>query len=57
MSTSILGQTVQMVAKVMGIKAVYTEHSLFNFGDHAGINLNKLIKWCMRDIDACIAVS
>ena len=41
----------------MGIKTVFTEHSLFNFADAASINLNKIIKWAYRDLDACIAVS
>ena len=46
-----------MAAKLYGLKTVFTEHSLFGFHDMAGINLNKLSKWAMRDLDAAICVS
>jgi phosphatidylinositol glycan class A protein len=45
------------VAKLMGLKTVFSEHSLYNFKDLASINLNKLSKWSMKDIDAAICVS
>jgi phosphatidylinositol glycan class A protein len=57
MTTSLLGSCCINVAKLMGLKTVITEHSLFNFGDMAGINLNKMLKWGSRDLDAAIAVS
>ena len=41
----------------MGLKAIYTDHSLFEFGDLASIHLNKLLKTILSDIDHCIAVS
>jgi phosphatidylinositol N-acetylglucosaminyltransferase subunit A len=56
-STSVIQQTVLMAAKLYGIKTVFTEHSLFGFHDMAGINLNKLLKWALRDLDAAICVS
>lgn len=56
-STAVLGLTCINVAKMLGIKSCLTEHSLFNYGDMAGINLNKLVKWSFRDLDAMIAVS
>ena len=56
-STSVLQQTVIMAAKLYGLKTVFTEHSLFGFHDAAGINLNKLLKWAVRDLDAAICVS
>jgi phosphatidylinositol glycan class A protein len=46
-----------MAAKLYGLKTVFTEHSLFGFHDAAGINLNKLLKWAVRDLDAAICVS
>ena len=46
-----------MTAKSMGLKTVFTEHSLFSFNDAMGIHLNKLIKWTFRDLDAAICVS
>ena len=57
MSTSNIGNQAIMAAQVLGIKTVVTEHSLFNYADAASINLNKIIKWAYRDLDACIAVS
>ena len=46
-----------MAAKSYGIKTVFTEHSLFGYGDVTGIHLNKIIKWSFRDLDAAICVS
>lgn len=46
-----------MTAKALGLKTVFTEHSLFSFNDAAGINLNKISKWALRDLDAAICVS
>lgn len=57
MSTSIISFQATAAAQVLGVKTVFTEHSLFNFADAASINLNKIIKWSYRDLDACIAVS
>lgn len=56
-STSILQHVVLMAAKSMGLKTVFTEHSLFTFNDLFGIHLNKLVKWSFRDLDAAICVS
>jgi phosphatidylinositol N-acetylglucosaminyltransferase subunit A len=56
-STSILQHVVLMAAKSCGLKTVFTEHSLFAYGDISGIHLNKLIKWSFRDLDAAICVS
>lgn len=56
-SVSILQHIVLMTAKSMGLKTVFTEHSLFSFNDAMGIHLNKLIKWSFRDLDAAICVS
>lgn len=46
-----------MAAKSLGIKTVFTEHSLYSFHDWFGIHLNKIIKWSLRDLDAAICVS
>lgn len=56
-STSILQHIVLMAAKSLGLKTVFTEHSLFTFHDLFGIHLNKLVKWSFRDLDAAICVS
>lgn len=42
---------------MLGVKTLWTEHSLFNFNDMAGIHLNKIVKWGFRDLDGAIAVS
>jgi len=56
-STSILQNTMLMAAKALGVKTCFTEHSLFTFNEAFGLNLNKIIKWTMRDLDAAICVS
>lgn len=56
-STSILMHIVLMAAKSLGIKTVFTEHSLYSFHDLFSIHLNKIIKWSFRDLDAAICVS
>ena len=56
-STSVMGHEFQWVAKTMGLKVIYTDHSLFGFGDAASINLNKEMKVIMSDSDAAICVS
>ena len=44
-------------AKTMGISTIYTDHSLFGFGDAACININKILKCYLSDMSNCIAVS
>ncbi len=56
-STAVLGHEMHLTAKAMGMKVVYTDHSLFGFGDAASINLNKQMKVIMSDLDAAIGVS
>lgn len=46
-----------MTAKALGLKTVFTEHSLFTYQTRDDININKLIKWSFRDLDAAICVS
>lgn len=46
-----------MAAKSFGLKTVFTEHSLFGYNEFFSIQLNKLIKWSFRDLDAAICVS
>jgi phosphatidylinositol glycan class A protein len=44
-------------ARTMGIKAVFTDHSLFGFEDTSSILTNKLLKFTLSDIDHVICVS
>jgi len=46
-----------MHSKTLGINSVYTDHSLFAFDDLACININKVMKCFMTDIDQTISVS
>ena len=44
-------------ATLMGLRTVFTDHSLFGFADAASIQLNKVIKWAVTPVDAVICVS
>lgn len=57
MATSLLSQLTLTNAKMMGLKTVFTEHSLYQFNDAAGINLNKVATYFFTELDASIAVS
>ena len=46
-----------MHAKTMGLKAVFTDHSLFGFEDTGSILTNKLLKFTLSDVDHVICVS
>lgn len=46
-----------MTAKLFGIKTIVTEHTHFLYNDLGAIQLNKMIKWAYRDVDAAICVS
>lgn len=41
----------------MGLRAVFTDHSLFGFADAASILTNKLLKFTLSDVDHVICVS
>lgn len=56
-TTSFLAHECLFHAKTMGIKAVFTDHSLFGFADPASILVNKLMKFTLSDIDHVICVS
>lgn len=52
-----MGLEAIMHAKTLGINCVYTDHSLFAFDDLACVNINKVMKCFMSDIDQTISVS
>jgi len=39
------------------VRTVFTDHSLFPFGDAVGVLTNKLLAGALRNIDAVICVS
>ncbi|KAF2265140.1 phosphatidylinositol:UDP-GlcNAc transferase PIG-A [Lojkania enalia] len=44
-------------ARTMGLRAVFTDHSLFGFADAGSILTNKLLKFALSDVDHVICVS
>ncbi|KAI0674567.1 transferase [Trametes maxima] len=44
-------------AHLMGVRTVFTDHSLFGFDDAASILTNKLLEAALRNVDAAICVS
>lgn len=44
-------------ARTMGLRTVFTDHSLFGFADAASILTNKLLKFTLSDVDHAICVS
>ena len=44
-------------AHLMGIRTVFTDHSLFGFDDAASILTNKLLEAMLSHVDAAICVS
>uniref|UniRef100_A0A8H7NDL6 Phosphatidylinositol N-acetylglucosaminyltransferase GPI3 subunit n=1 Tax=Bionectria ochroleuca TaxID=29856 RepID=A0A8H7NDL6_BIOOC len=43
--------------RAMGLRTVFTDHSLFGFADAASILTNKLLKFTLSDVDHSICVS
>ncbi|KAL9129294.1 MAG: hypothetical protein Q9217_002204 [Psora testacea] len=44
-------------ARTMGLRTVFTDHSLFGFADAGSILTNKLLKFTLSDVDHVIGVS
>lgn len=44
-------------ARTMGLKVVFTDHSLFGFADPASILVNKVLKFTLADVHRVICVS
>ncbi|EMD34737.1 glycosyltransferase family 4 protein [Gelatoporia subvermispora B] len=56
-SLSALGHEGILHAHHMGVRTVFTDHSLFGFDDAASILTNKLLEATLRNVDAAICVS
>lgn len=56
-SLSSLCQEGILHARTMGLRTVFTDHSLFGFADAASITTNKLLKFTLSDVDHVICVS
>lgn len=55
--TSNMAMEALLHARTMGLKCVFTDHSLFGFGDTAGLHINKVCKYVLADVDHVICVS
>ena len=44
-------------AKMMGLRTVFTDHSLFGFNDFSAVMTNKMLEFTLGDIDGVICVS
>jgi phosphatidylinositol glycan class A protein len=56
-TTSSMCQEGLFHAKTMGLKTVFTDHSLFGFADSSSIHSNKLLEMTLAGIDHVICVS
>ncbi|KAH8999563.1 transferase [Lactarius akahatsu] len=56
-SLSSLGHEGVLHAHLLGVRTVFTDHSLFGFADAASILTNKLLEGMLRNVDAAICVS
>ena len=56
-TTSNLCHEAMLHAGTLGLKACFTDHSLFGFADAASIHINKVLEWSLRCIDQVICVS
>lgn len=54
---SALGHEVSLVGKLMGLKTVFTDHSLFGFADTSAVLTNKFLELALADNNHCICVS
>ncbi|RZF40368.1 hypothetical protein LSTR_LSTR008798 [Laodelphax striatellus] len=54
---SALAHEAMIIARLLGIKTVFTDHSLFGFADTSAIITNKLLELSLADCNHCICVS
>lgn len=56
-TSSVMASEGVMTGVIMGLKTVFTDHSLFGFADSGSIHLNMAIKFIFASLDHIIAVS
>jgi len=56
-SFSILAHETMFHARTLGIRTVFTDHSLFGFADMSSIITNKILEWSLADVNCVICVS
>ena len=55
--TSVTSLECVLHSRTLGLRLVYTDHSLFGFGDLAEVNINKVLRSVFADLDQSISVS
>jgi len=56
-ATSVLTHDFLQCARALGLRTVFTDHSLFGAADFASVNVNKYLALALREASAAIAVS
>ena len=56
-ATSVMANESVIYASALGIPSVYTDHSLFQFDDLAGVVLNRVLQTTLSTLNAAICVS
>ncbi|XP_014211671.1 N-acetylglucosaminyl-phosphatidylinositol biosynthetic protein [Copidosoma floridanum] len=54
---SALAHEGMLIGRLMGLKSVFTDHSLFGFADASAVLTNKCLEMSLADCDHCICVS
>ncbi|XKL61514.1 hypothetical protein PGB90_008571 [Kerria lacca] len=54
---STLAHETMMIARLMGLKTIFTDHSLFGFADTSAVITNKCLQLSLSDCNHCICVS
>ncbi|XP_075214011.1 phosphatidylinositol glycan anchor biosynthesis class A [Lycorma delicatula] len=54
---SALAHEAMMIGRLLGLKTVFTDHSLFGFADTSAIITNKFLELSLSDCNHCICVS
>ena len=54
---SVLGIEALLHARTLGVRALFTDHSLFGFADASSILHNKVLKWVLCDAQHVVCVS
>lgn len=54
---SALGHEAMLIGRLLGLKTVFTDHSLFGFADTSAVITNKFLEISLADCSHCICVS
>lgn len=54
---SALAHEGMLIGRLMGLKTIFTDHSLFGFADASAILTNKFLEISLADCNHCICVS